>query len=269
MELNLKNIKVSFSDKLAKHNSLYSKDKIDPETLAQSRLDIIQQAKKEIENKSSAVAFSWYGTCFVKGDEGFPIDIDAGIKLLNEAVMMRDITADNLLGDIYSGMLNTVSPEMFDFDRAIKHYNKSAKENSGYANFRLAEIYSGYPPEYKDIRKALDNIDAATERGDYDGMALKAMWMYNGEFLNKDLDKILDLLTQVLDNTQNTFEYDLARSRALYLMGYIIFYGDVEEANEEEGAAMIEEAARMGDYSAIQWLEAYDAYKSNPSHDYS
>lgn len=264
MELNLKNVKESFSDKLDTHHRLYDKDDLDPEELIQSRLNLIQDAKKAHKAQDSASAVCWYGTCLVKGDEGFPVNYKMGVKFLKEAVMMRSIDADNVLGDLYSGIIGTLPVEKIDFDKAIKYYEKSSKSNSGYADFRLAEIYSGYPPEYKDIRKALDSIDLSCARGDFDGMVLKAMWMYNGELFTKDFNIILDLINQVLDMTEGKNESALARSRALYLMGYIIFYGDVDEPNEAEGIAMIEEAARMGDVSAGLWLDEYDAFKATP-----
>jgi len=153
--LNLQNARASFFDKLQQYNALLEQEGVDPEDLAKTRLDLIKSAKQEIEAKSSAEAIRWYGYCLVTSDNGFPIDIDKGISLLNEAVMMRSLQANSDLGDIYSGEDIIVPEDKINFEKAIKHYKQA---DNGYSNYRLGMIYSEHET-YKDIRKAMDCVD--------------------------------------------------------------------------------------------------------------
>ena len=263
MNLNLKDVKISFIDILQKHEKLYETEKIDPETIAESRLNLIREAKKSYDQKDSPEAIYWYGRCLATGEEAFPVSIDEAIRYLNQAVMMRHTGAYSMLGDIYSAEIAGIEEEMIDLEKAIKNYKAAAKENDGYASFRLASIYSGELGYPKDIRQALDYIDKSVDQGSDDGLCLKAYWMYSGDLLEKDLDKIYDMLNDLMERSEESGfgSYD-ALAKAFFLSGHLLYNGEGSDPDPDEALKFMRDSASLGDLNAIQWLRDYDLENS-------
>lgn len=257
--LNLQNAKSSFFDELQDYTALLNQENLDPEHLAQTRLDLIKSAKREIENKTSAEAVRWYGYSLVTSDNGFPIDVDKGIGLLNEAVMMRSIQANSDLGDIYSGEGIIVPEDKINIEKAIKHY---AQADNGYTNYRLAAIYIEHEV-LKDVRKALDCVErSANDFGDPMGKLMLGVWKYSGELMPQSFDEAYELFNDVheSDRTQDGGYASWACVSALFFLGLMAYNGDGIQQDQELGFKMIEEAATFSDGDAIQWMQGYQEF---------
>lgn len=262
MTLNLANTSLSFSDKKLRHEKLYNDENVDPLTIAKSRLELIDDAQKCIEDKSSTDALFWYGMNLITGDEGFPFRVDEGIRLLNEAVIMRNLSAVSVLGDVYSGMYPSVPEETQDIHKAIKFYKKAADQNDGYSSSRLAFLYSIDTEAGKDLRQALDYAEKSIQQGSMQGANLMAHWHFYGDYVQKDFAKVLEYLEMVFDNEENTTEpfYLDILGASYYLYGFMMFYGEGVPENPQEGLAYIERAAGMNNQDALEWLREYDAH---------
>ena len=259
MNFSLMNAKVSFLDQLTKHNSFYALDNVDPEILAESRLFLIREAKKSYEIKDSPEAIYWYGRCLATGEEAFPIDMKEAIKYLNQAVMMRHHSACVTLGDIYSSEIANVPNEISDMDKAIKNYVVASDRGDGYSSFRLASIYSGELGYKNDLRNALDYLDKSVEQESEDGLCLKAYWIYQGDFMDKDLEEIFKITEQIIERSEdpNFISFD-ALAKIFFLYGHLLYNGEGIQEDKEEAVCYIEEAANYGDLNAIQWLRDYN-----------
>ena len=253
--INLSNVQESFFDQLKKYEAACVQEGIDPEELANLRLKLIQSAKKSIDDKSSPEAKRWYGYCLATGDEGFPINVDEGIQMLNEAVMMRASNANQHLGDIYSGVVGHLAQEKIDFEKAIKHYEQ---DDGGYSYYRLARIYSE-EETMRDIRKALDFIERSDHLGDLMGKCTLAIWIYDGTYIKKDLDKAYEYFGSCYnEDRQEDGSYNSwVGPSALFFLGLMTFNGEAVNREEHRGYMMIEEAAGWGDTNAIDWLNSY------------
>jgi len=262
MSLNLAETKLSFQDRLNQLDTLYNKPDTDPEEIAQMRLNLIRMAKTCLEDKTSPEAVRWYGWCLVTEQEGFPLNIDQGLRYINEAVMMGSLEAVTHLGDIYSGEVLTIPEDMIDFDKAIKHYDRASNANDGYASFRLAEIYSGRGPVQRDLRKALDYVEKSYNQGSAEGACLMARWIYIGEYMQQDIEKAYDLFSGLIEgvNFKDTNPKTHTQVNALFFTGLMTFYGDLGEEDPERGWEMIEEAARYGDPEANDWLQNFQPH---------
>lgn len=254
---------MDFIDSLQKHNKLYENKKLDPEKLTESRLNLIREAKESYSKKNSPEAIYWYGKCLATGEEAFPIHVEEAIKYLIQAVMMGHMAAYSTLGDIYSAEIIDIEEEMIDMEKAVKNYKEASKKNDGYASFRLASIYSGELNYPKDIRQALDYIDKSVDQGSADGLCLKAYWMYNGDLIGKDLDKIYDMLNDLMERSEKKdFTSFDALAKALFLSGHLLYNGEGSDPDSEEALKFIQDSANLGDLNAIQWLRDYNLENS-------
>lgn len=255
--LNLSNVKSSFFDQLAEYEEFVANpDNKDPEEIAQLRLNLIRAAKQEIEQGGSPEAKRWYGYNFISGENGFPVDIDKGIQYLNEAVIQRSLTAQSDLGDIYSGVWNSVPEEKIDFEKAIKHYEQC---DNGFANYRIACIYCGNN-HLKDIGKALEYARKADEHhGDIMAKCMMATYKFNGDFIARDPAAAFDMFEEVIQQEQSEdgSYKSWAGPSALFYIGLMTFNGEVVQRDDHRGFAMIEEAANYGDDEAMEWLQNY------------
>jgi len=251
---------MNFKTILEAHHALYKKESIEPEEMAESRLNLIREAKKSYESKNSAEAIYWYGKCLATGEEAFPINVEESIKYLNQAIMMRSMDAQVMLGDFYSAEISGIDEEMTDMDKAVKHYTTASESGDGYASFRLANIYSGELGYSKDIRQALNYLDKSIEQKSDDGLCLKAYWSYNGDLINKDLDMIIDIAEQIMDRAEkyDNFEAMDTLSKISFLYGLLVFHGEGIEENQEAGIEFIKDAANFGDFNAIEWIRDYN-----------
>ncbi len=259
MSINLANVKVSFFDRLNAYKDLINKKDVDPEELAQARLNLIREAKAAIEDKSSTEAIAWYGESLLYGHDGFPINVEQGIRYLKEAVIMRNLGALNTLGDAYSGVISHVPSSMHDFEKAVDFYTRSAEKNSGYASFRLAEIYGGHGPLKKDIRKALDYVErSALHQGDDNGKCLMALWMYDGTLMQRDDKRAYELFNEVYTSEFKKVEQGATASHVMvccmFYIGMLSLFGENVERNEAQGYDFIQTAASYGRDEALEWL---------------
>lgn len=260
MATDLSNVQISFHTKRTEYEQFRDSENVDPEALAERRLEIIRHAKRCLEDKSSPDAVHWYGWCLVTGDEAFPLNVEEGIKYLNEAVMMRNSSALTALGDIYSGIINTVPGDLVDFDKAVKNYERASDLNEGFASYRLAEIYSGVGPVPRDIRKALDYVEKAEHQGNKEGSCLMAIWIFQGDYLQQDFEKAYNMFMEIVEPRMQDNEFvpecdaDLA---AYFHLGVMHFFGHGVQQDEEKGYNMIDEAALYGHDAAVDWMDDY------------
>jgi len=250
--IDLGSVQESFFDQLQKYDAALIQEDIDPEELAKIRLDLIKNAKKSIADKSSPEAKRWYGFSLAVGDNGFPVNLEEGIQLLNEAVMMRAMNADQHLADIYSGEVGHLPQDKIDMEKAIKYYEQS---DSGYSNYRLARLYSEND-FIRDIRKALDHAERSDVLGDIMGKCLVAIWIYDGTYIARDLEKAYQYFHEVYeeDRLENGTYDSWVGPSALFFMGLMTFNGECVAREEHRGYTMIEDAAQWGDSNAIDWL---------------
>ena len=220
MSVDFANINASFFDLLEDYNQLTEQDSFDPEDRVKRLLNLVQKAKEDIANKNSASAFFWYGEHLIEGYEGFPIQVDEGIKYVNEAAMMRSTDALSCLGDVYSGLCVNVPEDRIDFDKAIRNYTKAFDSGSGYAGYRLACIYGGDPETHKDVRKALDCLERSAEvHQDENSLYLMSRWHYFGEHLQQDFNKAYEFSKKVIDNSKTGKPETPRQAQATFIMG--------------------------------------------------
>lgn len=254
--INLGNVKESFFDKLNTFEKEINMVPLSPIEAAELRLNIIKDAKKAIDKNDSPEAKRWYGVCCITGEHGFPINVEQGVQILNEAVMLRAANAHEALGDVYSGIYNTVPEEYFDIEKAIKHYEK---EDNGFTQYRLACIYYDNP-QVKDLRKALDYCEkSANHSGHSMGKCLWARWLYFGEWIAQNFEEAYNLFLEVHQETAGD-NGDLSQweaSSAYFFMGLMTYNGEFVQQEEHKGFVMIEEAAKYGDEFAMEWLQNY------------
>jgi len=252
--INLKNVQESFFDKLDTFEKAIQRDPLSPLEVAQLRLNIIKDAEQAIENNDSPEAKRWYGSCCITGEHGFPFNIEYGIKILNEAVIARAAGAHEVLGDVYSGVYNTVPQEYLDIDKAIKHYESA---DNGYCYYRLACIYYS-DPQVKDLRTAIDYCDkSAHHLGHSMGKCLWATWLYFGEWIAQDTKAAYDLFKEVHQETvsDNGEFTSWEAATAHFFIGVMTYYGEHVQQEEHRGFIMIEDAAKYGDGYANDWLD--------------
>ncbi len=254
--INLSAVKTSFFDKLSRYENFAAGSDIDPLELAQKRVEIITAAKEAIEDKSSPEALRWYGLSLVTGEHGFPIHLDEGIRLLNEAVMMRASGALDHLGDIYLGNIGRLPEDQLDCEKAIKYFVKS---DSGYAQYRLARVYSENP-DHRNIGKALDYAQKSAEHSGNDmGKCMWAIWLYYGDWITRDREKAYKLFLEIYEDgrDENGDYKNWAPICACFFIGLMKYRGEIIEQEERRGFQMIEEAAALGDNYANDWLNHY------------
>lgn len=263
MSLKIFNAKLKFLELYREYERLRANPKADPEDIAAKRLELIRAGKKAIKTHASFEALRWFGTCYIRGSDGFPVNIDEGIRYLNEAVLLRSPQAMSLLGDVYSGSVNNVPEDKIDFDKAIKSYIRASDLGDGYASYRLAQIYLGEGSVERDLRKVLDYLEiAALKQQNNQGKSLMARWIYIGEFMQKDFGRAYDMFSEIAESCMKNGKFHPDKegcgATALYFMGRMSYYGEGVEGDDEKGMALIEQAALYGDEEAMEWLENYN-----------
>jgi TPR repeat protein len=256
MAFSLANVKFSFFDRLQQYNELCTRTDSDPEDLAERRLELIRHAKQAIESKTSPEAINWYGTCYIHGTEGFPVNIDLGIRYLNEAIMMRHMNAVTTLAELRMGMITTVPPEYVDYDKAIDLFTRASEQNDGFANARLAYLYSGVGTVPKDIRRALDYLEkSALHQGHPQGLFLMARWTYEGVLLQRDDAKAYDLFSQVYEKEYKATGYPSGLAiETMFFMGLLMLFGEKVPHDEAKGYDYIQRSAYYMGMEATEWL---------------
>lgn len=248
--------KDTFVEQIEDYEKKLRQEDIDPETLAQTRLNLIQNAKRAIRTKTSSEATCWYGYSLVTGDNGFPLNLTEGIKLLTEAALMQSKKANMYLGNIYSNWLGFIPENLIDYKKAVKHYEQ---DGSGYSHYRLANIYANHST-LKDLRKALNSIEkSAIEYNHVRGKCLLAYWTFHGEFVSQNFEEAYNLFKQVIEKDNEKYDDfgQYSQSLAMFYMGMMLYNGLGIPCDEQKGLEMIEDAAAFGDSDALEWLENY------------
>jgi TPR repeat protein len=253
----LSNLQKNFHDVLGALTKMYEDPDADPAAIAEKRLEVIKTAQNYIANKSSARALGWYGFCLVTGQEGFPVQFDRGVKLMNEAILGKDADSVINMADILSGQVAGVTEDKLDYEKALKLYERAGEQfNDGYACYRIATMLLGGSPLPLDVRKGLNYVERSQHLGDDSGTHLLAWLTYNGEYLQQDSQKAYDLISDIIARTDGTNFHSTAQVSAIFLKGLMMYDGAIE-GTPQEAYDLIKLAGDYGDGEAIRWLDAY------------
>ncbi len=181
-------------------------------------------------NQNYAEAVKWYtksaeqgypggqcalAYCYEKGN-GVAQIYNVAIDWYRKAAEQGDITAQNAMGDFYSGSRSDYFEYSGviekDFDTAVKWYMKAAKQGDARGQYNLGRVYEGFDTHLytgRDYSKAAEWYEKAAEQGHAEAQyRLSRLYKY-GDGVPRDQEKALQLLIRASKGNLAA-TYDLA-----------------------------------------------------------
>lgn len=144
------------------------------------------------------------GTWILNGNiEG--ADEQRGIQLLEEAFSYQTLAAANFLGQYYS-----YNQEARNIEKAIEWYKKAIQYYDASSLLNLALLYI-YDKDHKDMAKALPYLDQAIAENQARAMSEKAYLLLESEEVERDIPKAKELLERATELGDDYAPYRLAR----------------------------------------------------------
>lgn len=166
------------------------------------------------------------GMFYYKGQFGLEQDIDEALSYLVAAGKEGHIYAQRQVGYI---MASDGNPE--GIKTAVGWYAAAAEQGDAEARNELATLYDIYRNTFADGIDTIPWLEEAAELGFPDAMIELADAYYNGEEVEQDIRKWIDLIFHAAA---------LGNQRALYLSGVLLIENDYLEPDIEEGLDRLE-----------------------------
>lgn len=204
--------------------------------------------KKELEccpvlfglSISAGHGFVWnsLGYCHQEGI-GTPKNLETAYKCYIKAFECGSV----------SGLLNAAHLCMFDlkeFDKAIKLYEKAAKNGSAMAAYSLAMQYELFEDIPHDAEKSIYWYRRAAELGGMNTNYEIGNIYADGKIIEKDMEKAVQYYKQGADAGDD---------ECLALFAICLLKGEGTKKDEAEGMRLLEQAASMGNETAREELQ--------------
>lgn len=162
-----------------------------------------------------------------------------------------DSVDGNLMYRIGKMLYNGIGTEKNE-NLAVEYLEKSASLNNENAQIALAKIYMK-TGEYKKVEAAMNILNKLSSNNNMAQYILGKLYL-DGNIMNKDLNRAIDLLTKSANQGNQYAQYQLGK---LYLRGNHI------EKNEEKGLYWLNKAVSQGNEYAVKLMENYNNYKND------
>ena len=198
--------------------------------------EIARQELLPLANSGDPAAKAMIGRMYMEG-WGFPVDVQEGLKLCNEAANEGEAIGENCIGVAYFNGYGVVK----SYEEAVKWYQKAADQ--GYANGQVnlgTAYYNGYGVA-KSYEESVKWYRRAADQGNANGQMMLGNAYYRGNGVDQSYAEALKLFQKPAD---------LGFDQAQRYLGQMYFAGEGVIADYNKSFDWLMKAANQGNKEA-------------------